>query len=176
MGIAFVAEAAGIDESVRPAESPRALAERLAVAKARAVQRRTGTALPVLAADTVVVLDDRTLDKPRDEADAVAMLLALSGRSHHVLTAVAVALGDRVECESDRSQVTFRHISAPEARAYWATGEPRDKAGGYGIQGVGGIFVSHIEGSYSGIVGLPVALTESLLKAFGVDTWRYRDG
>lgn len=174
MGIEYVVVPAAIDESPLPGERPEALAARLATMKARAVAARREDALPVLAADTVVVLDERMLGKPEDEAECVAMLLALAARTHEVLTAVALVRGARCECALDRSRVTFRSITRTEALAYWATGEPRDKAGGYGIQGVGGIFVSHIEGSYSGIVGLPVALTESLLRAFGVDTWRNR--
>jgi len=176
LGLEFIVDAARIDERRNDGERPEALARRLAIEKATVVARRRDAALPVLGADTVVVLDGRSLDKPADRDDAIAMLLALSARTHEVVTAVAVARGDRVESEISSSRVTFRSIEHDEARAYWATGEPRDKAGGYGIQGVGGIFVRHVEGSYSGIVGLPVAPTESLLRAFGVNTWRYRGG
>jgi len=152
------------------------MARRLASAKAATVAARNAGHLPVLAADTVVVLDDVMLAKPMDRDAGIRMLRALSGRTHRVITAVAVATAGVVECRESVSRVTFSGISDAEAAAYWATGEPRDKAGGYGIQGVGGIFVRHIEGSYSGIVGLPVALTEELLRASGVDTWRYRSG
>jgi septum formation protein len=176
LGIEFVVEAAAIDERARVGELPDDLAVRLALAKATAVAHRRGDALPVLGADTVVVLDGRSLDKPVDRDDGIAMLMRLSAATHEVITAVAVARGARVECATSTSRVTFRAVDPDEASAYWETGEPRDKAGGYGIQGVGGIFVRHIEGSYSGIVGLPVAPTESLLRAFGVNTWRYRGG
>jgi len=176
LGLELIVDAPSIDERARDGELPAALAARLAIAKASVVARRRRDALPVLGADTVVVLDGASLGKPVDRDDGIAMLLRLSGRTHDVITAVAVALADRVESSTSISQVTFRVIEHDEASAYWATGEPRDKAGGYGIQGVGGIFVRHIEGSYSGIVGLPVAPTESLLRAFGVNTWRYRGG
>ena len=102
------------------------------------------------------------------------MLSILSGRTHEVSTAVAIVHRERSEVRVSRSRVTFRPISNAEAEAYWRSDEPRDKAGGYGIQGIGGIFAERIEGSYSGIVGLPLADTEALLQAFGVDTWRYR--
>ncbi len=102
------------------------------------------------------------------------MLARLSGRSHEVLTAIALVHAQRSEVRVSRSTVFFREISPEEARAYWRGIEPRDKAGGYGIQGIGGIFARRIEGSYSGIVGLPLAETEALLQAFGVDTWQYR--
>jgi septum formation protein len=174
MRIAFRVDPPAVDESPRPDEAPDALAQRLAVVKARDVLVRAGAVLPVLAADTVVALDGHALGKPIDAGHGVAMLQMLSGRTHDVLTAVAVAVPGRVECRVSRSRVTFRTLDLDEARAYWTTGEGADKAGGYGIQGVGGILVDHIEGSYSGIVGLPVALTEVLLRAFGVDTWRDR--
>src|SRR5262249_37861904 len=176
LGLEFIVDAPLVDERRKGDERPDALALRLAIEKATVVARRRGEALPVLGADTVVVLDGRSLEKPVDRDDAIAMLLALSGRTHEVVTAIAVAQGDRIASEMSSSRVTFRSIAPDEGRAYWATGEPRDKAGGYGIQGVGGIFVRHVEGSYSGIVGLPVAPTESLLRAFGVNTWRYRGG
>ena len=93
-----------------------------------------------------------------------------------MITAIAVANGDRVESRHTLTRVRFRAVDRAEAMAYWQTGEPCDKAGGYGIQGIGGIFVTHIEGSYSGVVGLPIAETDGLLRAFGVNTWRYRGG
>jgi septum formation protein len=176
LGLEFIVDAPSVDERARDGERPEDLAVRLARDKATVVARRRSEALPTLGADTVVVLDGRCLQKPVDRDDGVAMLLALSGRTHEVVTAVAVAQRERLESAVCPSRVTFRAIDRDEARAYWATGEPHDKAGGYGIQGVGGIFVRHIEGSYSGIVGLPVAPTESLLRAFGVNTWRYRGG
>jgi septum formation protein len=121
----------------------------------------------VLGADTAVVLGERVFGKPRDRDDAVEMLLALSGRTHEVLTAVALAgTGERVVVS--RSSVSFRSLDAAEAAAYWTTGEPADKAGAYAIQGLGATFVAHIDGSYSGIMGLPLFETLALLREAGI--------
>jgi len=171
LGIAFVVRVADIDERRLPSETVEAMVERLALAKANAV---SDVELPVLGADTAVTLDDEVLGKPAERTEGLRMLAALSGRTHEVLTAVAVVRGTRSGVRLSRSRVTFREITPAEADAYWRSGEPRDKAGGYGIQGIGGIFAERIEGSYSGIVGLPLAETDALLRAFGVDTWRYR--
>jgi len=173
LGLVFTVNAGDIDETRRPGEAAADMVRRLALTKAEAAAR--GETLPVLGADTEVVVDGTVLGKPADRAEGLRMLTQLSGRAHEVLTAVALVHGRRSEVRLSRSVVTFRAISAAEAEAYWASGEPRDKAGGYGIQGIGGIFAERIEGSYSGIVGLPLAETEALLQAFGVDTWQYRD-
>ena len=173
LGLAFTVVPSDIDESARDGEAVVDTVTRLALTKARSVA--VTHALPVLGADTMVVVDGVSLGKPRDRADALAMLAQLSGRAHDVLTAVALVHSERSEVRLSRSSVLFREISRAEADAYWRSGEPRDKAGGYGIQGIGGIFARRIEGSYSGIVGLPLAETEALLQAFGVDTWQYRD-
>jgi septum formation protein len=173
LGLAFTVNAGDIDETRRPGEAVEDMVQRLALTKAEAAAR--GETLPVLGADTVVVVDGMVLGKPADRVEGLWMLTRLSGRAHEVLTAIALVHGRRCEVRLSRSVVTFRPISAAEAEAYWASGEPRDKAGGYGIQGIGGIFAERIEGSYSGIVGLPLAETEALLQAFGVDTWQYRD-
>jgi septum formation protein len=172
LGLVFTVNFLDIDESRRPDETAIAMVQRLALTKARVVAH--GEILPVLGADTVVVVDDVPLGKPIDRDDGVSMLTQLSGRGHDVLTAVALVQDSKSEVRLSRSRVFFREISQSEAQAYWLSGEPRDKAGGYGIQGIGGIFAQRIEGSYSGIVGLPLAETEALLQAFGVDTWRYR--
>jgi len=163
-----------VDEGARPDEPADALVERLAIAKARAGMHIALTDLPVLGADTLVVQDGLALGKPRDRDEALAMLARLSGRVHEVVSAVAVATAVGIQAEVSRTAVTFRVISTAEAARYWATGEPRDKAGAYAIQGIGGAFVRHLEGSYSGVVGLPLAETERLLAAAGVDCWRYR--
>jgi septum formation protein len=165
-----------VDETARPAESAATLVQRLALAKAEAGRARGTGGLPVLGADTVVALDGRVLGKPAGRDDAIDMLLALSGRSHEVLSGVAVAdgRGDGIRVRISRSIVRFRDLPRSEAELYWSTGEPRDKAGAYGIQGVGGIFVSHLEGSFSGVMGLPVTETEELLRMAGVDCWRHR--
>lgn len=170
MGLRFEVLAADVDEGLRPAEAPEDYVSRVAEAKARAVVLRLGSPdLPVLAADTAVVLEGSILGKPRDRADGIAMLGRLAGRSHQVLSAVALWHGGRVQRALSRSRVTFRAISAEEAAAYWASGEPADKAGGYGIQGLGGVFVESLEGSYSGVMGLPLFETAALLKEAGID-------
>lgn len=160
----------GIDESRRPGEAVAALVQRLAAAKARAglALRPDGLAVPILGADTLVVLDGEPLGKPTGAEEGLAMLERLSGRTHEVLTAVAMTDGDRSEVRLSRSEVRFREITPEERWAYWASGEPRDKAGGYAIQGLGAIFVADLVGSYSGVMGLPLFETAELLVRFGV--------
>ncbi|WP_193075853.1 Maf family protein [Pseudomonas sp. FME51] len=128
----------------------------------------------VLAADTAVVLDGNILGKPVDQQHAQAMLQSLSGRQHQVLTAVAVARDSDIRLQLVASKVRFRPLSNAEILAYWQTGEPADKAGAYGIQGLGAVFVEHIEGSYSAVVGLPLAETALLLAEFAVPCWQLR--
>ncbi|MDJ0738316.1 MAG: nucleoside triphosphate pyrophosphatase [Gammaproteobacteria bacterium] len=166
LGIAFRRAPAAIDERVRPGEGAADFVERIAVAKARAV-RASHPGLPVLGADTAVVLDQRVLGKPRDRDDAIAMLRALSGRAHNVLTGVALVT-DVTRFALSTSQVRFRRVSDAEAAAYWETGEPADKAGAYAVQGLAAAFIERIEGSYSGIMGLPLFETVNLLKEIGV--------
>jgi septum formation protein len=159
-----------VDETPLPGESPARLAQRLARAKAVAGHARTGGARAVLGSDTVVAVDARIFGKPVDRDDALAMLAALSGREHRVLTAVALALpgteGAVSEALSD-TLVRMRSIAPAEAAAYWATGEPAGKAGAYAIQGLGAMFIEHIHGSYSGVMGLPLYETARLLQAAG---------
>lgn len=178
LGFKLLVRAADIDETPGVDEAPLALVERLARSKAEAVHAQLRAEdpafdLPVLGSDTIVVLAGEVLGKPRDRDDALSMLGRLSGSTHDVLTGVAV-VRETVQVVVSRSQVRFRTIEGEEAEAYWATGEPRDKAGAYGIQGIGGIFVERLEGSHSGVMGLPVAETETLLRAAGVDVWRHR--
>ena len=161
---------ADIDETVREGEGAHDCAARLARAKAAAVT----TPMPVLAADTVVSVDRRLLGKPRDRDEFTGMLRSLSGREHQVVTAVALRWGDRVATGSGQATVAFRELEEAEIAAYWRSGEPQDKAGGYGIQGIGGVFVRHLTGSYTAVVGLPLAETEALFVRFGIDTWRWR--
>ncbi len=161
-GFTFTVDAVDIDESVAPAEPPDAYVRRLARGKAEAGARRHPGAT-VLGADTVVVVDGRILGKPRDDGDARDMLAALSGRVHHVYTGVAVAREGRIRDAVDISAVTFAPLSSAQISAYVATGEPRDKAGAYAIQGWAARFVERLEGSYSGVVGLPVAVAHRLL-------------
>lgn len=164
LGVPFRAAPANIDETPRRDELAAAYALRLAREKAMAVP----AAVPVLGADTAVTLDGRIFGKPRDAADGVAMLLALSGRMHAVFTGVALFAPQREACRLAVARVRFRRIEASEAKAYWNTGEPADKAGGYGIQGVGGVFVSQIDGSYGAVVGLPLRETCDLLRSFDI--------
>ena len=174
IGVAFSVIGADIDETPLPDESPADYVERLARAKAQDGRGRLsapGQAC-VLGADTAVVLDGKILGKPLDEADALAMLMSLAGQEHQVLTAIALLDGERCESRVVRSLVRFRSISVAEASAYWESGDPRDKAGGYGIQGLGAVFVSGLNGSYSAVVGLPLCETAELLGHFGIPCWQ----
>jgi septum formation protein len=159
-----------IDEAVLASESAADYVVRMARGKA-CIAHPHGAGLPVLAADTTVLIDGRICGKPANAEDGIAMLLQLSGRSHEVLTAVALALAGEVNHRLSRSVVRFRHLSLAEAVAYWRTGEPQDKAGGYAVQGHGAVFVEHLSGSYSGVMGLPLFETAELLAAAGVSYW-----
>lgn len=172
IGVPHRRVAAPIDERVLPGEPPAAYVERLARAKAAAGLVALGHPACVLGADTAVVLDGQILGKPEDRAAGLAMLAALSGRAHQVFTAVALADGTRCASQVVISRVHFRSITPAECEAYWDTGEPADKAGGYGIQGLGAVFVSHLEGSYSAVVGLPLAETAALLAEFAIPCWQ----
>ena len=172
IGLQFEVVVTDVDEAVRQHESPAAYVERLALTKARAAHQ-AGTV--TLGADTTVTIDDEILGKPCGLKEGVAMLTKLSGRAHQVLTGVAVFDGEREESCVVATTVHFRPISESEARAYWRTGEPADKAGGYGIQGIGGIFAERLEGSYSAVVGLPLEQTEQLLRKLDIDTWSTRN-
>ncbi|WP_236174398.1 Maf family protein [Pseudomonas pseudonitroreducens] len=174
IGLPFHIVPASIDETPEAGELAYAYVERLARSKALAglnfLAQRADVC--VLGADTAVVLDGRILGKPVDRDDALAMLQALSGREHEVLTAVAVADRDRCEARVVSSRVTFRAVSAEEAERYWETGEPQDKAGGYAIQGLAAVFISRVEGSYSAVVGLPLCETSALLADFSIPSWQ----
>ncbi len=170
IGVPHTVEAAHVDESVLPDESPADYVARLARLKATTVRAR-GEALPVLAADTTVVSEGSVFGKPAGRGDGLAMLAALAGRTHQVLTAVALATASGVALRINCSAVTFRDISRAEREAYWETGEPRDKAGGYAIQGFGAVFVAALSGSYSGVMGLPLLETGELLREGGIRYW-----
>jgi septum formation protein len=166
LGVAFEVVPADVDESMRPGETPESLVRRLARDKALAGLRRDGGSRPVLGADTIVVADGEVFNKPADRADAVRMLMALAGREHQVMTAVAVATaGGKVLEALSVTRVRMRPIGTAEAGAYWDSGEPAGKAGGYAIQGMGAMFIEHIAGSYSGVMGLPLYETARLLQA-----------
>jgi septum formation protein len=169
IGVPHRVAVADIDERPRPLEAPEDCVRRLALAKAR---QPRDAGLPVLGADTAVVLDGDMLGKPRDRATALAMLARLSGRTHRVLTAVALVAANRHELALSASEVDFRALSTEECERYWASGEPRGKAGGYAIQGLGAVFVAALRGSYSGVMGLPLYETARLLAAEGVPCWR----
>jgi septum formation protein len=168
-----VKRGADVDERALPNEKPDAYALRVACAKAELAAlymgRRALAAKPVLAADTTVVCDERIIGKPADREDAVSILKLLAGRQHEVITAVALATPNRLEKAISVSRVWFRPLGEDEIRRYVATGEPLDKAGAYAIQGRAAAFTTRIEGSFSGIMGLPLAETADLLRRFGID-------
>lgn len=174
IGVPFQVIAAGVDESVRPGEAAGDYVARLAAAKAQAAWRPKHDA-PVLAADTTVVLDGEILGKPAGRREAVDMLLRLSGRTHEVLTAVALRSADGTETRISHSLVRFRRVDSDQAAAYWDTGEPRDKAGAYAIQGGAAVFIAELRGSYSGVMGLPLFETAELLQAAGIAYWQAGD-
>jgi len=172
IGVSHTWQGVDLDETPLPGEPADALALRLALAKARK-SRETRSAEPViLGADTVVVLDNLTFGKAGSEDEALFMLSRLSGRVHRVFTAVALDTRDGHRTALSQSDVRLREIAPDEALRYWRSGEPRGKAGAYAIQGVGGIFVEALSGSYTGVVGLPVFETASLLRQAGIDLLR----
>jgi septum formation protein len=165
---------ADIDEAEKPGEHPADYVARLAAGKANAVAAAAGgrSAEPVLAADTTVALGDRIFGKPEGKAGCVEMLTALAGRTHEVFTAVALWHEGGLAQALSRSLVTFRAIAPEECRRYWDSGEPAGKAGAYAIQGRGAVFVQRLEGSFSGVMGLPLFETAALLDAAGIRRWR----
>lgn len=172
IGIKFRVLVPNVNEVALPRESPTEYVERIArikaeAARARVVERRMQR-YPVLAADTAVILGRRILGKPQSDAEAASMLLSLSGRTHQVITAVAMAFEGKLKVTRSESAVTFRRLAPDEIAQYVASGEPHDKAGAYAIQGLAAAFISRIEGSYSGVMGLPLFETSRLLKSFGI--------
>jgi septum formation protein len=170
--IPFTVEAANIPEELQPGEQPREHAQRLAQEKAEIVAKRNPGKL-VLGADTIVVVDDQVLGKPRDKADASRMVRLLSGRSHEVITGVCVARlatsNPQLATCSEQTKVFFEEIAEDEIEAYIATGEPMDKAGAYAIQGIASRWIGRIEGDYANVVGLSVALVWKMLQKFPND-------
>ena len=163
-GIEFEVQPADIVEDPLPGETAKACAERLAREKAQAIARQRPKDV-VVGADTIVVIDNQILGKPADAADAARMLRLLSGRTHQVITGVCLVVDGRCSVASETTSVTMSEISADEIADYVATGEPMDKAGAYAIQGIASRWIPRIEGDYSNVVGLPVALVYRLLKA-----------
>ena len=175
IGVPHLVQPADLDERCAPQESPADYVARLALAKAKAVHAvRQGItpALPVLGADTTVSIDGLILGKPADLAQLRDMLGRLSGREHEVWSAVALVGACEPLCRLSCTRVRFRPLHSAEIERYWQSGEPCDKAGGYAIQGLGAVFVERIEGSFSGVVGLPLAETAAMLVAAGVPLWQ----
>ncbi|MBA6389732.1 septum formation inhibitor Maf [Colwellia sp. BRX10-3] len=168
LGYDFICLPADIDESVLPTETPEQYVARLALEKARAIAKQHGEDVVVLGSDTSVVFGQHILGKPESLTDCLATLKMLSGNSHQVITAIAAVKGERSSVVVVRTEVDFKVLTEQEIKHYWQTGEPQDKAGAYGIQGVAGQFVKQIRGSYSAVVGLPLYETAELLSAFGV--------
>ncbi len=168
LGLRFSHGGVDVDESALPGEPPGDMVLRLATVKARTAHDSREDRVPVLGADTAVVLGDRIYGKPASRQDALDMLARLSGRTHQVLTGVALLANDRLDTALSVTAVEFREIRPDEAEAYWQSGEPAGKAGAYAVQGLGGIFVKAINGSYTGVVGLPVFETAELLRRAGI--------
>ena len=169
LGVNFVTEPQDIVEEKRIDESPEKFVKRMAEEKASSARdKRKENDIVVLASDTIVVCDERVLGKPKDKSDGIKMLLTLSNKTHRVLSAVTLANALRYKSAVSCTSVLFRKISEIEAEYYWDSGEPEGKAGGYAIQGCGAVFVQSINGSYSGVMGLPLFQTAQLLSEFGI--------
>jgi septum formation protein len=169
IGVPHRVQPVDVDETARGGEPPGQYVRRLAELKAETLWQKLAAAQrqPVLGADTAVVLDDEILGKPRDEQDCQRMLKLLSARTHQVFTAVALRASDGCQSRVNVSEVTFRTLADDEIQRYWRSGEPADKAGAYAVQGRAALFIEHIAGSYSGIMGLPLFETGELLAAVG---------
>lgn len=168
IGVDYDVLAVDIDESHQAGEQDEVYVQRLALQKAQAGFKKQRTEQPVLGSDTIVVLNNRILGKPTSKKDGIEMLSALSGHSHQVMTAVAMVSSEQKMCLLSTSRVSFGVLSPQEIQAYWDTGEPADKAGGYGIQGLAAQFIQHLEGSYSGVMGLPLFETAQLMEKFSI--------
>ena len=167
-GLPFAIRIADVDETMDKSLPVQQEVTRVSRMKAQAIASGASPDDIVIAADTIVVIDGRELGKPHSEEEALAMLRLLSGRTHEVVTVLSVCKGSRIESEAVVTKVTFRALSDPEIRAYIRTGEPMDKAGSYGIQGYGAMFVSHLEGDYFSVMGLPLCPLCRMLRGFGV--------
>ncbi|WP_415888940.1 Maf family protein [Neptuniibacter sp. SY11_33] len=171
IGVQCSVKPVDICEDVRDAEPAIDYVERLAIEKAQACFVLTDGTKAVLGSDTTVVLDGRIMGKPADQNEAIETLQRLSGNIHQVLTAVAVVTAEQTRSVVVTTNVRFRPISLVECEAYWRSGEPQDKAGSYGIQGFGAVFVEEIKGSYSAVVGLPLTETAEMLVQAGIRIW-----
>ena len=172
IGVRFAVKVVDVAEIHRPGESPSDFASRLAQEKAQSGwnSQYGNDRKPVLGADTIVVVAGQIFGKPRDRLDAERMLVQLSGQTHQVISAVAIC-HETCSVAVNISEVTFRNITSTEAQAYWDSGEPHDKAGGYAIQGKGAIFIERLNGSYSGVMGLPLYETAQLLAEHNIPFW-----
>jgi septum formation protein len=179
IGVSYQVIDADVIEVPRYQESPADYVQRLAREKAEAglasLKHQSLIPKPVLGADTIVVINNEILEKPHDAKHATGMLRQLAGATHQVMTAVAMVTDAKQEIKLSVTDVVFRPLTENEIAAYWDTGEPRDKAGGYGIQGFGAVFVEQIRGSYTGVVGLPIEQTFLLLQEFSVPWWHRAD-
>lgn len=173
LGVRFAVKYADMPEIIQKGESPNQFVQRLAIAKANAIWSSLPPAQkrPVIGADTVVIIDEHILGKPVSREHALEMLGLLSGRTHLVMTGVAVVSQQQSVCVNV-SAVKFRILEQNEIQAYWQTGEPADKAGAYAIQGFAAAFIEHLSGSYSGVMGLPLFETSELLRQHGVPIWQ----
>ncbi|RYY76619.1 MAG: septum formation inhibitor Maf [Gammaproteobacteria bacterium] len=175
IGVSFQLVDATVTELPRQHEPPRDYVQRLAREKAEAglanVKQSQLPNRPVLGADTIVVINNEILEKPRDLEQATSMLRKLEGKAHQVMTAIAMVTEDRQQIKLSVTDVVFRPLTDDEIKRYWQTGEPRDKAGAYAIQGLGAVFVQQVRGSYTGVVGLPLEQTVLLLQEFSVPWW-----
>lgn len=180
IGVDFAVLPVSVEEAPKPDEAPKDYVQRLALDKARAGRVRIDVdsmlQRPVLGADTIGMLEGEILEKPLDLEHGAAMLHRLSGTRHQVLSAVAICDGVSEQVRLSVTEVEFRRLTDKEIRAYWHTGEPADKAGGYAIQGLGAVFVRSLQGSYTGVVGLPIEATLELLRDFQVPWWRATGG
>lgn len=170
LGYQFSCHPADIDETPVVGETPAQYVCRIAQEKATAIARQYEKNTFILGSDTAVIINDEILGKPQSKDDAMMMLSQLSDCTHQVLTAISVCLGDQTKTELIITDVEFKALTPQEIDNYWQTGEPQDKAGAYGIQGLGGQFVKQIRGSYSAVVGLPLYETAKLLAEFGLKT------
>lgn len=166
IGVSFQCVKADIKECLQQGELAEQYVKRLATQKAQAGFLNSYQNKPVLGADTIVVIDGSILEKPRDKIHALEMMLKLSGSTHQVFTAIALVNKHKTKQVMVKTEVTFKVLTKQEISDYWHTGEPNDKAGGYGIQGIAAKFITHINGSYSAVVGLPLYETDMLIKEF----------
>lgn len=172
IGLEHVVSPSDIDESVLEGELVDEYVQRMANTKALVANKAANPEDVIIAADTTVSIDGLILGKPKDELDCLNMLASLSGRVHTVHTAVVVSQSEFIGRALSTNEVSFRHIAPQEAKNYWLTGEPKDKAGSYAIQGLGGVFVDRLVGSYSGVVGLPIFELTQLLKQIGISVFK----